>query len=153
MWLGLTSREQLMSPEYSKQQGVSFAKMLVVWWTKKKYSVLVSVLQSAGWINSQISTDTCFFVLYHALYIYIYIYIYIYNAWYNTKKHVSVDICEFIHPALWRTLTRTEYFFFVHHTTSILAKLTPCCFEYSGDISCSLLVNPSHTDESWEGRN
>ena len=21
------------------------------------------------------------------------------------------------------------------------------------DISCSLLVNPSHTDESWEGRN
>ena len=27
------------------------------------------------------------------------------------------------------------------------------CFEHSGDISCSLLVNPSHTDESWEGRN
>ena len=26
-------------------------------------------------------------------------------------------------------------------------------FEHSGDISCSLLVNPSHTDESWEGRN
>ena len=23
----------------------------------------------------------------------------------------------------------------------------------SGDISCSLLVNPNHTDESWEGRN
>ena len=22
-----------------------------------------------------------------------------------------------------------------------------------GDISCSLLANPSHTDESWEGRN
>ena len=27
------------------------------------------------------------------------------------------------------------------------------CFEHSGDISCSLLVNLSHTDESWEGRN
>ena len=27
------------------------------------------------------------------------------------------------------------------------------CSEYSGDISCSLLVNPSHTDESWEGQN
>ena len=25
------------------------------------------------------------------------------------------------------------------------------CFEHSGDISYSLLVNPSHTDESWEG--
>ena len=42
---------------------------------------------------------------------------------------------------------------FVHHTTSILAKLSTWCFEHSGDISCSLLVNPSHTDESWEGRN
>ena len=27
------------------------------------------------------------------------------------------------------------------------------CFEHSGDISCSLLVNPSHTDESWVGCN
>ena len=53
----------------------------------------------------------------------------------------------------WRTLTRTEYFLFVHHTTSILAKLSTWCFEHSGDISCSLLVNPSHTDESREGRN
>ena len=48
---------------------------------------------------------------------------------------------------------RTEYFLFVHHTTSILAKISTWCFEHSGDISCSLLVNPSHTDESWEGRN
>ena len=47
---------------------------------------------------------------------------------------------------------RTEYFLFVHHTTSILAKLSTWCFEHSGDISFSLLVNPSHTDESWEGR-
>ena len=60
---------------------------------------------------------------------------------------------EFIHWALWRTLMRTEYFLFVHHTTSILANLSTWCFEHSGDISCSLLVNPSHTDESWEGRN
>ena len=57
---------------------------------------------------------------------------------------------EFIHWALWRTLMRTEYFLFVHHTTSILAKLSTWYFEYFGDISCSLLVNPSHTDESWE---
>ena len=27
------------------------------------------------------------------------------------------------------------------------------CFEHSGDISCSLLVNQSHTDDSWEGWN
>ena len=69
-------------------------------------------------------------------------------------KHLSVAIrSEFIHWALWRTLVRTEYFLFVHYTTSILAKLSTWCFEQSGDISCSLLVNPSHTDESWEGRN
>ena len=63
VWLGLTSREQLMLPECSKHQVSSFAKMLVVWWTNKKYSVLISVLQSAQWINSErISTDTCFFL-------------------------------------------------------------------------------------------
>ena len=27
------------------------------------------------------------------------------------------------------------------------------CFEHSADISCPLLVNPSYTDESWEGQN
>ena len=42
---------------------------------------------------------------------------------------------------------RTEYFWFVHHTTSILANLNNRCFEHSGDISCPLLVNTSHTDE------
>ena len=55
VWLGLTSREQLMSlmsPECSKHQVQSFAKILVVWWKNKKYSVLTSVLQSAQWINS-----------------------------------------------------------------------------------------------------
>ena len=31
--------------------------------------------------------------------------------------------------------------------------LSTWCFEYSGDITCSLLINPSHTDESWAGRN
>ena len=31
VWLGLTSREQLMSPECSKHQVLSFAKMLVLW--------------------------------------------------------------------------------------------------------------------------
>ena len=34
-----------------------------------------------------------------------------------------------------------------------LAKLSIWCFEHSGDIGCSLLVNPSHTDESWEVQN
>ena len=36
---------------------------------------------------------------------------------------------------------------------SFLAKLSTYRFEYSGGISCSLLVKPSHTDESWAGRN
>ena len=48
---------------------------------------------------------------------------------------------------------RIEYFLFAHHTASILAKLSTWCFEHSSDISCSLLVNPSHTDDSWERRN
>ena len=48
---------------------------------------------------------------------------------------------------------RTEYFLFVHSTTSILAKLSTWCFEHSGEIGCPLLVNRRHTDEFWEGRN
>ena len=60
---------------------------------------------------------------------------------------------EFIHWALWRTLMKIEYFLFVHHTTCILIELSSWCFEHSGDVSVSLLVNLSHTDESWEGRN
>ena len=48
---------------------------------------------------------------------------------------------------------RMEYFLFVYHTTSILAKLGTWCFKHSGDRSCSLLVNPSHTDKPWERRN
>ena len=59
VWLGLTSRE-LMSPECSKHQVLSFAQMLVVQWTNKKYSVLISVFQSAQWINSErIYPQTC----------------------------------------------------------------------------------------------
>ena len=58
---------------------------------------------------------------------------------------------EFIHGALWRILMRTKHFFFSFNT-SILAKPSTWCFENSGNISCSLLVNPSHTDESWAGR-
>ena len=30
---------------------------------------------------------------------------------------------------------RSEYFLFVHHTISILAKLSTWCFEHSGDMS------------------
>ena len=60
---------------------------------------------------------------------------------------------EFIHCPLWRTLMRTEYFLFIHHTTSIFVRLNTWCLEDSGDISCSLLVELSHNDESWEGWN
>ena len=59
---------------------------------------------------------------------------------------------EFIHWALWRTLMRTAYFLLVCHTTSISTKLSIWCFEHSGDINFSLLINPSHIDESTEGR-
>ena len=43
--------------------------------------------------------------------------------------------------------------FFCLFTTSILAKLNTWCFKHSNNIRCSLLVNPSHTDESWARRN
>ena len=50
VWLGLTSREQLMSPECSKHQVLRLAKMLVV--NKQKHilflSVFSSVLQRKG---------------------------------------------------------------------------------------------------------
>ena len=82
-----------------------------------------------------------------------FIYIYRYAQRHSISYFIYGYICsEFIHSALWRTLMRTKFFLFVHHTTSILAKLSTWCFEHSGDISCSLLVNPSHIDESWEGR-
>ena len=77
------------------------------------------------------------------IYIYIYTYTYIYG-------YIRSD---FIHRVLCRILMRTECVLFVHHTTSILSKLSIWCFEHSGDISCSLFANPSHTHESWEGRN
>ena len=38
-------------------------------------------------------------------------------------------------------------------SSKYIYKLSTWCFEHSSDISCSLLVNPSHTDESWAGRN
>ena len=75
------------------------------------------------------------------------------SPWEDETRVCGYIRSEFIHWALWRTLMRTEYFLFVHHTTSILAKLSTWRFEHSGDISCSLLINPSHTDESWEGQN
>ena len=56
------------------------------------------------------------------------------------------------HSAL-KNNDENRMFLFIHHTTNILAKLSTWCFEHSGDISYSLLVNPSHTNESWEGRN
>ena len=69
-------------------------------------------------------------------------------------KDLSVDIhSQSIHWALWTTLMKREYFSFFYHTTSILAKLSTCCFEHSGDMRVSLLVNMRHSEYSWEGRN
>ena len=47
---------------------------------------------------------------------------------------------------------RTEYVLFVYHASSTLAKLSTWYFENSCDITCSILVNASYTDECWEGR-
>ena len=50
-------------------------------------------------------------------------------------------------------LNTDEQNIFCSFTTSILAKLSTWYFERSGDISCSLLVNPRHNVESWAERN
>ena len=44
------------------------------------------------------------------------------------------------------------FFFFVHRTANILTKVGTCYLEHSDNMNCSLLVNPRHTDESWEVR-
>ena len=65
-------------------------------------------------------------------------------------KHVPADIhTEFIPWALWRTLMRTN---FVRSPQAIWQSSAPF-LDHSGDISCSLLVDLSHTNEAWEGQN
>ena len=68
VWLGLTSGEQVMSLECSKHQVLSFAKMLVVWWTNKIYSVLNSILQRAQWINSELIYPQTRVLYYYTIY-------------------------------------------------------------------------------------
>ena len=104
------------------------------------------------------------------MYIYIYIYIYIIscsllvNPSHTDKPGKDkTRVCGLRINTLWIYSLSTEHsgehwweqniFLFVHHATSILAKPNNWCFEHSDDISCSLLVNRSHTDESLEGRN
>ena len=72
------------------------------------------------------------------------------SPWKNETRAYRYIVSKFIYWAFWKTLMRTEYFLFVRHSTSILARLRTWIFEHSGDISCSLLINSSHTDESWE---
>ena len=125
VWLRLTSREQLMSPKCSKYQVLSF------------------VLYTPGTLSTLVASV----VLYSLT-----------RAPLMSPEKDETRVCGYIHSefinwVLWRTLMRIECFLFVHHTTSILAKLRTRCFEHSGDISCSVLVNPSHTDESWKARN
>ena len=42
------------------------------------------------------------------------------------------------------------YIYIYTHTLSINYILSTWCFEHPGDISCSLLVNPTLTDDFWE---
>ena len=63
VWLALTRREYVMSPECTKHQVLSFTKMLVVWRPSQNYSVLISVLQTAQWRNSKRISREMWFVL------------------------------------------------------------------------------------------
>ena len=71
------------------------------------------------------------------------------------SKHVSVDMwSELSHWALWRTMMRSEYFFFVDTRQEFWQSSAPRVFSaLVTSISCSLLVNPDSNDSSWEGRN
>ena len=53
---GFSTVSSSAGPEQSPGRiyGANFAKMLVVWWTNKKHSVLISVLQNTQWINSEL---------------------------------------------------------------------------------------------------
>ena len=120
-------------------------------WTIKMFLVIHNILPKLSFVLNLLShsfkmTTICCFMTFLFLFPWV--------SWHKCWHTIYMDICsEFIHWALWRTLMKTEYFLSVHHTTSILAKPSTWCFEYSADISCSLLINPSQTDESWEGQN
>ena len=60
VWLGSTSREQLMSPECSKHQVLSLAKILVVNEQKIFCSYQCSPECSMNTFRAYISTYTCF---------------------------------------------------------------------------------------------
>ena len=79
VWLGLTSREQLMSPECSKHQVLSFARMLVVWWTNKKTFALIHQCSPECSMNKFRAYIYIYTYIYRYKYIYIYIHIYIYT--------------------------------------------------------------------------
>ena len=87
------------------------------------------------------------------------IYLFIYYIYY-INIYAIIQICYYINMYALNLFIEhsgehwwQQYIFFCLFTKSILAKLSTWCFEHSGDISCSLLVNPSHTDESWAGQN
>ena len=80
--------------------------------------------------------------------------------WYNSYSHICIYI-DIIHiyiyiythshnSHIYSLIYSHSHIHIYTFTTSALAKLSTCCFEHSGDISFSWLVNPSHTDESWE---
>ena len=74
-------------------------------------------------------------------------------------SHNPIQTQAYFTHTLWRTLMRTEYFLFVHHTTSILAKLSTWCFDEHSLVTTSVVLYSltratlSVSDESWEGRN
>ena len=80
------------------------------------------------------------------------------------SEFLSVDLCNFIdqiillcnfnsstlYPEKVNILCYTTILCYIYQH---LSYINTWSFEHSGDISCSLLVNPSHNDESWAGQN
>ena len=73
-------------------------------------------------------------------------------------SHNAIQTLAYFTQTLWRTLMTTEYFLFVYHTTSILAKLSNWCFDEHSLVTSVVLYSLTRatlsvSDESWEWRN
>ena len=102
----------------------------------------------------------------YIIYIYIYIYIYLYMYIYYMYMYYVYIIYVYIYIYIYTYMYIYALNLFIEHSgkhwweqnafcsftipQDKMAKLSTWWFQHSVDISSSLLVNPSHTDESWE---
>ena len=82
LWLGLTSIEQLMSPECSKHQFLSFAKMFYIYIYMYIYKIYI-----------------CIYIYIHIIYVYIYIFPYTLRSEIDISP--AINLSEIFHSGLY----------------------------------------------------